>query len=91
MYVHVLFQLYNTYMYVYVLYYTCLVTCLLQDFWDPTSPIQTTIIVLIKKIVVAMGDELKVYIPPLIQHVLRLFLQDQSEQKMVTHKVSGRI
>ena len=34
-----------------------------------------------------MGDELKVYLPPLVQPVLRLFLQDQSEQKMATQKV----
>ena len=34
-----------------------------------------------------MGDELKVYIPPLVQPVLRLFLQDQSEMKVATQKV----
>ena len=60
---------------------------LLQEFWNPTSPIQNTIILLIEKIVVAMGDELKVYIPPMVQPMLRLFLQDSSEQNMTTQKV----
>jgi hypothetical protein len=59
----------------------------LQEFWNPTSPIQNTIILLIEKIVVAMGDELKVYIPPMVQPMLRLFLQDSSEQNMTTQKV----
>lgn len=35
-----------------------------------------------------MGDELKVYIPRLVHPVLKLFLQDTSEQKMATQKVS---
>lgn len=35
----------------------------------------------------AMGEELKVYIPSLIQPVLRLFLQDSSEHKLATQKV----
>ena len=60
----------------------------LQEFWSPTSPIQNTIILLIEKIVVAMGDELKLYIPRMVQPVLRLFMQDQSEMKMATQKVS---
>ena len=60
---------------------------ILQEFWNPTSPIQNTIILLIEKIVVAMGDELKVYIPPMVQPMLRLFLQDSSEQNMTTQKV----
>jgi FKBP12-rapamycin complex-associated protein len=59
----------------------------LQDFWSPTSPIQNTIILLIEKIVLAMGEELKVYIPPLIEPVLRLFIQDASEHKLATQKV----
>ena len=34
-----------------------------------------------------MGDELKVYIPSMVQPVLRLFMQDDSQQKLVTQKV----
>lgn len=35
-----------------------------------------------------MGDELKIYLPPMVQPVLRLFMQDESEQKLVTQKVA---
>ena len=62
-----------------------------QEFWSPNSPIQNTIILLIEKIVVAMGDELKVYIPRLVHPVLKLFLQDTSEQKLATQKVGDRV
>lgn len=58
-----------------------------QEFWSPNSPIQNTIILLIEKIVGGMGDELKVYIPRLVHPVLKLFLQDTSEQKLATQKV----
>lgn len=36
---------------------------------------------------VAMGDELKAYIPSLVHPVLRLFLQDKSPQRVATQKV----
>ena len=58
-----------------------------QKFWSPTSSIQNTIILLIEKIVVAMGDELKAYIPRMVQPVLKLFLQDQSPMRVATQKV----
>ena len=41
-----------------------------------------------EKIIIAMGDELKVYLPPMVQPVLKLFMQDSSQQKLVTQKVS---
>ena len=59
----------------------------IKEFWNPSDTIQNTIILLVEKIVVAMGDELKVFIPPLVQPVLRLFLQDPSEQQIATQKV----
>lgn len=58
-----------------------------QEFWSPNNPLQATIICLIEQIVVAMGEELKVYLPPMVQPVLRVFMQDQSERKIVTQKV----
>ena len=58
-----------------------------QEFWSPNNPLQSTIISLIEQIVVAMGEELKVYLPPMVQPVLRVFMQDQSERKIVTQKV----
>ena len=36
---------------------------------------------------VAMGDELKAYFPSLVHPVLRLFLQDKSQQRVATQKV----
>ena len=77
------------------MYYTVYIhVCLIfQEFWAPTSPspehhhLQNTIILLIEKIVVGMGDELKVYIPRMVEPVLKLFLQDQSSQKLSTQKV----
>ena len=59
----------------------------MQTFWAPDSPIQITIVLLVEKIILAMGDELKIYLPPMVQPVLRLFMQDESEQKLVTQKV----
>lgn len=63
------------------------ILAVIKEFWAPDSPIQTTIILLIEKIVLAMGDELKVYIPSMVQPVLRLFMQDDSQQKLVTQKM----
>ena len=60
---------------------------IVQTFWAPDSPIQITIVLLVEKIILAMGDELKIYLPPMVQPVLRLFMQDESEQKLVTQKV----
>lgn len=34
-----------------------------------------------------MGDEIKVYLPRMVQPVLQLFMQDTSEQKLSTQKV----
>ena len=34
-----------------------------------------------------MGDEIKVYLPRMVQPVLQLFMQDNSEQKLSTQKV----
>ncbi|XP_065891468.1 serine/threonine-protein kinase mTOR-like isoform X2 [Dysidea avara] len=58
-----------------------------REFWSPNNPLQSTIISLIEQIVVAMGEELKVYLPPMVQPVLRVFMQDQSERKIVTQKM----
>ena len=63
---------------------------ILQEFWSPSGSIQNTIILLIEKIFIAMGDEIKVYLPRMVQPVLQLFMQDTSEQKLSTQKVSTR-
>ena len=60
-----------------------------QEFWTTEHQhLQNTIILLIEKIVAGMGDELKIYIPRMVEPVLKLFLQDQSKMKISTQKVS---
>ena len=60
-----------------------------QEFWTTEHQhLQNTIILLIEKIVAGMGDELKVYIPRMVEPVLKLFLHDQSKMKISTQKVS---
>ena len=71
----------------YILNFILLYIIAFQEFWSPNSPLQSTIIMLIEQIVVAMGEELKVYLPPMVQPVLRVFMQDQSDRKIVTQKV----
>lgn len=71
----------------YTLNFILLYIIMFQEFWSPNSPLQSTIIMLIEQIVVAMGEELKVYLPPMVQPVLRVFMQDQSDRKIVTQKV----
>ncbi|GIX92206.1 hypothetical protein CEXT_19061, partial [Caerostris extrusa] len=46
---------------------------LLKEFWTPQSQMQSTIILLIEQVVMALGAEFKVYLPQLIPHFLRLF------------------
>ena len=61
---------------------------IIQEFWSPNSALQNTIIILIEQIVVAMGDELKAYLPNLVHPVLKLFVYDQSKQRVATQKVA---
>ncbi|KAL7976198.1 hypothetical protein Chor_008295 [Crotalus horridus] len=49
------------------------IVTLMRDFWVVNNSIQSTIILLIEQIVVALGGEFKLYLPQLIPHMLRLF------------------
>lgn len=60
----------------------------LQEFWVMNTPIQSTIILLIEQIVVALGGEFKLYLPQLIPHMLRVFMHDNSQGRIVSIKVS---
>lgn len=60
-----------------------------QDFWVVNNSIQSTIILLIEQIVVALGGEFKLYLPQLIPHMLRVFMHDSSSTRNVSTKVSG--
>lgn len=53
------------------------------------NSIQSTIILLIEQIVVALGGEFKLYLPQLIPHMLRVFMHDNSQGRIVSVKVSG--
>nr|QHX41461.1 serine/threonine-protein kinase mTOR [Halisarca dujardinii] len=63
------------------------VLIVIGEFWSPNSQLQNTIILLIEQIVVAMGDELKAYFPSLVHPVLKLFIYDQSKQRIATQKM----
>lgn len=53
------------------------------------TSIQSTIILLIEQIVVALGGEFKLYLPQLIPHMLRVFMHDNSPGRIVSIKVSS--
>ena len=60
---------------------------LIKEFWTADSPLQSTIILLVEAIALALGSEFKVYLPQLIPHILRVLSHDSSRDKQVTHKM----
>ncbi|CAJ0932770.1 unnamed protein product [Ranitomeya imitator] len=64
---------------------------LMRDYWTMNNPIQSTIILLIEQIVLALGGEFKLYLPQLIPHMLRVFMQDNSPGRIVTIKLLNAI
>ena len=59
----------------------------LQDFWTVNSPLQNTIILLVGQTVVALGGEFKLYLPRIVPQMLRVFMHDNSQGRVVTTKV----
>lgn len=60
-----------------------------QEYWSAknvNNSMQTTIIILLERIVTALGAEFQVYLPPLIPNILRIFIHDNNERN-VTKKV----
>ena len=55
------------------------------------NSIQSTIILLIEQIVVALGGEFKLYLPQLIPHMLRVFMHDNSQRRIGSVKVCGKL
>ena len=49
---------------------------------------QSAIIILIEQIVNALGTEFRMYLPQIVPQILRVFMHDTSEDKIVTAKVS---
>lgn len=48
---------------------------------------QNTIINLVEQIVTALGTEFKIYLPQIIPQILKVFMQDTSDNRAVTAKV----
>ncbi|RLV95569.1 hypothetical protein DV515_00012843 [Chloebia gouldiae] len=63
------------------------IVTLMRDFWVMNNSIQSTIILLIEQIVVALGGEFKLYLPQLIPHMLRVFMHDNSQGRIVSVKL----
>ncbi|XP_071805479.1 serine/threonine-protein kinase mTOR-like isoform X2 [Asterias amurensis] len=60
---------------------------LIRDFWTVNSPLQNTVIQLVEQTVVALGGEFKLYLPRIVPQMLRVFMHDNSQGRMVTTKL----
>ncbi|XP_036113118.1 serine/threonine-protein kinase mTOR isoform X2 [Molossus molossus] len=67
------------------------IVTLMREFWVMNTSIQSTIILLIEQIVVALGGEFKLYLPQLIPHMLRVFMHDNSPGRIVSIKLLAAI
>ncbi|XP_075220340.1 serine/threonine-protein kinase Tor [Lycorma delicatula] len=64
---------------------------LIKEFWTINSPLQSTLILLVEHIAVALGAEFKVYLPELMPQILRVLTHDTSKDRMVTVKLLGAL
>ncbi|KAK7869671.1 hypothetical protein R5R35_010033 [Gryllus longicercus] len=60
---------------------------LIKEFWTTNSPLQSTLILLVEHIAVALGAEFKIYLPQLLPQILRVFMHDISKDRNVTAKL----
>ncbi|XP_043460744.1 serine/threonine-protein kinase mTOR isoform X2 [Leptopilina heterotoma] len=60
---------------------------LIKEFWTVNSPLQSTLILLVEHIAVALGSEFKIYIPQLIPQILKVLNHDPSKDRTVTVKL----
>ncbi|KAJ3037894.1 phosphatidylinositol kinase- protein kinase tor1 [Rhizophlyctis rosea] len=60
---------------------------LIQEYWNPTSNIQITIISLVEAVATALDGEFKVYLPTLLPQMLQIFDADTSERRQPTQRV----
>ncbi|XP_060066726.1 serine/threonine-protein kinase mTOR-like [Ylistrum balloti] len=60
---------------------------LIKDYWTPNSSMQNTIILLVEQIVTALGTEFKVYLPQIVPQMLKVFMHDTSQHRVVTAKL----
>ncbi|RZF43401.1 hypothetical protein LSTR_LSTR001662 [Laodelphax striatellus] len=64
---------------------------LIKEFWTINSPLQSTLILLVEHIAVALGAEFKIYLSQLVPHILRVLAHDTSKDRMVTVKLLGAL
>lgn len=60
---------------------------LIREYWTPDSQIQSTLILLIEHITVAIGTEFKVYLRKILPHILRVLKYDRSKDRILTEKL----
>lgn len=60
---------------------------LIKEFWTPNSSLQSTLILLVEHIAVALGSEFRVYLPQLMPQILRVLAHDASRNRTVTEKL----
>lgn len=60
---------------------------LIKEFWTLNSPLQSTLILLVEHIAIALGSEFKVYLPQLMPQILRVLAHDTSKDRCVTEKL----
>ncbi|KAK0179190.1 hypothetical protein PV327_008004 [Microctonus hyperodae] len=60
---------------------------LIKEFWTVNSPLQSTLILLVEHIAVALGAEFKIYLPQLMPQILRVLTHDISKDRCVTVKL----
>ena len=60
---------------------------LIQEFWVLTAAVQSTLILLLEQLVVALGTDLRPHMAELIPQLLRILIHDNSPERMVTVKL----
>nr|CAD7398438.1 unnamed protein product [Timema poppensis] len=60
---------------------------LIKEFWTINSPLQSTLILLVEHIAVALGAEFKIYLPQLMPQILKVLMHDTSKDRTVTVKL----
>ncbi|XP_034935910.1 serine/threonine-protein kinase mTOR [Chelonus insularis] len=60
---------------------------LIKEFWTINSPLQSTLILLVEHIAIALGAEFKIYLPQLMPQILRVLTHDTSKDRCVTVKL----
>ncbi|XP_075980092.1 serine/threonine-protein kinase mTor-like isoform X2 [Anticarsia gemmatalis] len=60
---------------------------IIKEYWTPNSQLQSTLIMLVEHITVAIGPEFKVYLRKILPNILRVLKYDSSKDKMLTEKL----